>query len=73
MEEVVNKSSKPCLRKCGSRRAHFPRKESAEAFAEKHEDYYGDLPRFCGKCLRWHLIRIEWLVPNSDRWMTSVN
>ena len=69
----MNESLTLCLRNCGSARAHFPSKEAAEAFAEKHEDYYGDLPRFCGKCLRWHLSRIESLVPEFARRMTSVN
>jgi hypothetical protein len=64
---------KPCFRKSGSPRAHFPSKEAAEAFAEKHEDYCRDLPRFCRKCLRWHLSRIESLVPEFARRMTSVN
>jgi hypothetical protein len=64
---------KPCLRNNGSPRANFSSKEAAEAFAEKHEDYYGDLPRFCGICLRWHLNRIEWLVPEFARRMTNVN
>jgi hypothetical protein len=69
----VNESLKPCLRNSGSPRASFPSRETAEAFAEKHEDYYGDLPRFCGKCLRWHLSRVERLVPEFARRMTSVN
>jgi hypothetical protein len=66
-------NNEPCKRQSGSYRAHFPSREAAEKFAEEHEDYYGDLPRFCCKCHYWHLNRVEWVVPEWARKMTSVN
>ena len=65
----------PCRRPSGSIRAFFSTKEEAEAFAADPEntDYHGDIANRCGRCGRWHLSRIEWLVPESARRMTSVN
>jgi hypothetical protein len=65
----------PCLRKSGSPRAHFLSKEEAESFAANpaNTDYHGDIAHCCGKCGRWHLSRVEWLVPEFARRMTGVN
>jgi hypothetical protein len=72
---VNNEFLEPCRRWSGAYRAHFPSKKAAEAFAadSANTDYHGDLARQCGKCGRWHLSRVEWLVPESARRMTSVN
>ena len=70
----MDKTLEPC-RASGSFRAYFPSKEAAEAFAADpaNTDYYGDIAHRCGKCGRWHLSRVEWLVPEHQRGMTSVN
>lgn len=65
----------PCRRPSGSFRAFFSTKEEAEAFSADHEntDYHGDIAHRCGKCGRWHLSRVEWLVPEAARVMRGVN
>lgn len=66
----------PCRRLSGNFRAYFSTKEEAEAFAADPANwpvYKGDIAHLCGKCGRWHLSRVEWLVPESARRMTSVN
>jgi hypothetical protein len=65
----------PCKRRSGSYRAYFATKEEAEAFAANpaNTNYHGDIAHRCGKCGRWHLSRIESLVPESARRMTGVN
>jgi hypothetical protein len=65
----------PCRRFSGSYRAHFLNKEAAEAFAAdpKNTNYHGDIAHHCLKCQRWHLSRVERLVPESARRMRSVN
>jgi hypothetical protein len=66
----------PCRRSDGTFRAHFPSREAAEAFAADPQNwpvYKGDIAHFCGKCGRWHLSRIEWLVPEFARRMRHVN
>ena len=65
----------PCRRSSGNFRAFFSTKEEAEAFAADpaHTDYHGDIAHHCGKCGRWHLSRVEWLVPEFARLMRSVN
>jgi hypothetical protein len=72
---VNNEFKEPCRRPSGSYRAYFATKEEAEAFAAdpKNTDYHGDIAHRCGKCGRWHLSRVEWLVPESARRMRSVN
>jgi hypothetical protein len=65
----------PCRRPSGGLRAFFSTKEEAEAFAANPAitDYHGDIAHRCWKCGRWHLSRVEWLVPEFARRMTSVN
>jgi hypothetical protein len=68
-------NGEPCRRASGSFRAHFSSKAEAEAFANdpKNADYRGDIAHLCPKCFRWHLSRPEWLVPEHQRVMTTVN
>jgi hypothetical protein len=65
----------PCRRPSGGLRAFFSSEEEAEAFAADpaNTDYHGDIAHRCGKCGRWHLSHVEWLVPEFARRMTSVN
>jgi len=65
----------PCRRNNGTFRAHFPSKETAEAFANDpaNTDYDGDVAHLCPRCFRWHLSRPEWLVSEHRRVMTAVN
>ena len=65
----------PCRRRSGSFRAFFSTKDDAETFARDpgNTDYHGDIAHRCGKCGLWHLSRVEWLVPESARWIRSVN
>jgi hypothetical protein len=72
----VNKEfMEPCRRPSGSYRAYFATKEEAEAFAADpgNAGYQGDIAHYCEKCGRWHLSRVERLVPEFARRMTSVN
>jgi hypothetical protein len=66
----------PCKRSNGTLRAFFSTREEAEAFAKDPKNwpvYKGDIAHQCGKCGRWHLSRCDWLVPNHQRFMKSVN
>jgi hypothetical protein len=71
----VNQALEPCRRPSGTYRAHFPGKEAAEAFAadSRNTNYDGDIAHHCEKCGRWHLSRVEWLVPEFARRMRSVH
>jgi hypothetical protein len=66
----------PCRRNSGTLRAYFLSREAAEAFAADPANwpvYKGDIAHLCHKCGRWHLSRVEWLVPHAAGVMTSVN
>jgi hypothetical protein len=78
-EEFVNNElleKEPCRRVSGSFRAFFSTQAEAEVFAADPSNwpaYKSDIAHHCGKCGRWHLSQIEWLVPEFARRMKSVN
>ena len=65
----------PCRRSSGSYRAHFPDRESAESYAKDPANpaYHGDVVTPLPQCQRWHLSKPEWLVPDHQRTVRSVN
>jgi hypothetical protein len=66
----------PCPRRNGTFRSRFLSREAAETFAADPANwptYKGDFAHLCGVCGKWHLSRIEWLIPPAARVMTSVN
>jgi hypothetical protein len=58
-------TSNHCLRRSGTERAWFLRREEAEHFAASPANpaYLGDIAHQCAKCGFYHLSRPEWLEP----------
>jgi hypothetical protein len=58
-------TSNHCLRRNGTERAWFLRREEAEHFAASPANpaYHGDIAHQCAKCGFYHLSRPEWLEP----------
>jgi hypothetical protein len=65
-----------CVRRDGTERKWFRTEDEAVAFEQdpaNHPCYRGDVAHLCDYCNRWHLSRVEWLVPAHLRRMETVN